>query len=229
MSQAASETIQTSRAADHATGASTRRKQRDRREESDSRIIAAAIELFAEQGYQRTSLIQVGNAAGYTGALISSRFGSKHGLLKAVLAHVLDRFRSDELASASGPDAGAADLLLSEFIAAYMKDVSTRQSRMRALHVIVGEALGGRDEIHTEIINVNHVFRRRVRAYVAHGVETGDFHPDLDIERSAILIVGLLRGVTSQFLTEPDKVDIDDIVPALQEAALSICKQGEPL
>lgn len=220
--QPESQQIRTTNAKRDTPSRAPRRTQQDRREESDARIIAAAIELFAERGYQGTSLIQVGAAAGYTGALISSRFGSKQGLLQAVMAHVLDRFRLDEQTARMTPDGRPADALMREFIAAYMHDVAARQSRMRALHVIVGEALGGLTEIHAEVVNVNHVFRRRVAAYVAYGVETGAFRKDMDIDQAAILIVGLLRGVTSQFLAEPNDVDLDDIVPALQAAALAI-------
>lgn len=68
------------------------RTQAERKAKSDARIIHAAIELFAEQGYVRTTLNDVGNRAGYTGGLVSNRFGSKAALLRIVLDNIQRSF-----------------------------------------------------------------------------------------------------------------------------------------
>jgi len=201
-----------------------RGKQQTRRDNSDARIIAAAIELFANQGYQKTTLIQVGHAAGYTGTLISNRFGSKDGLLRAVIAHVLRRFRSEQRPFGLQPDDRPAEELLRTFVSEYLQDVAQKQSRIRAIHMIMGEALGGQPEIRTQIIKVNSVFRTKLEEHIRHGVQTGAFRADIDVENAAIIIVGLLRGVTSQFLTEPRTVKIIDLIPPVQASVFSILR-----
>ena len=77
-----------------------RRTQQERKAESERAIILAAMNLFARQGYMRTTLNEIGKAAGYTGGLVSHRFGSKEGLLQAVLKHIRTRFLDDQLGSA---------------------------------------------------------------------------------------------------------------------------------
>lgn len=205
-----------------------RRSHKERRSESDARIVAAAIELFAAQGYQGTTLIQIGKAAGYTGTLISNRFGSKEGLLRAVLAHVLNRFGEDAGFKDRGqaPDGGrapasAADLM-SDFIALYLKDVSERQSRIRALHVIMGEALGALPQIREQVVKVNRVFRDHVRDHVAYGIETGEFRRDLDPDDTAVIIVAILRGVTNQSLIEEGDLAIERIAEPVRQAILAM-------
>ena len=74
-----------------------RRTQEERKAESERQIIRAAIRIFARQGYLRTTLNQVGEEAGYTGGLVSHRFGSKAGLLKAVITDSGNRFLQDQI------------------------------------------------------------------------------------------------------------------------------------
>lgn len=142
---------------------------------SDRRIIDAAIEAFADRGYHRTTLNQVGQAAGFTGALISNRFGSKAGLLREVMRHILDRLtpvdwdpsRRDSWITL---DRSAADQL-GEFIDSYIADAAEQPTRLRALYVLIGESLGGMDEIDTEIAGVNRTFRDHIARYVRSGQE----------------------------------------------------------
>lgn len=210
-----------------------RRTQEERRNESDARIIAAAIELFASQGYRQTTLIQIGQAAGYTGTLISNRFGSKEKLLRAVLAHILDRFYPEPGDAVSGTAEQAeaeeaADARLLGFIARYLKDVNDRRSRIRALHVIIGEALGGMPQVHDQVVKVNRVFRRHVEGYIVHGIRTGAFRADLDPTEATVIIVGLLRGVTMQALAEPRTIDITSMIGPLQATVLAFVTSRGP-
>ncbi|MFF0215513.1 TetR/AcrR family transcriptional regulator [Streptomyces vinaceus] len=51
-----------------------------------SRLLEAAAELFAERGYERTTVRAIAERAGANQALLFRYFGSKHGLLTAVVA-----------------------------------------------------------------------------------------------------------------------------------------------
>ncbi|WP_405956552.1 TetR/AcrR family transcriptional regulator [Streptomyces phaeochromogenes] len=56
-----------------------------------ARLREAALELFAERGFEATSTRAVAAAAGLSPALVTRHFGSKQGLREAVDEHVLDR------------------------------------------------------------------------------------------------------------------------------------------
>jgi AcrR family transcriptional regulator len=62
-----------------------RRTQADRRADTRSRLLRAAAELFASQGYDAVSVDEVAAAADRSSGALYSHFGSKHGLLKALL------------------------------------------------------------------------------------------------------------------------------------------------
>lgn len=55
------------------------------------RILAEALRLFGEQGFDATSVRQVGAAAGVSPPLVLHHFGSKQGLREAVDAEVMNR------------------------------------------------------------------------------------------------------------------------------------------
>lgn len=61
------------------------------------KLVATATELFASKGYQATSVRDIANAMGMTVSNIYHYFGSKEGLLRAILKHysqiLLDQLR----------------------------------------------------------------------------------------------------------------------------------------
>src|SRR5437764_2201484 len=63
-----------------ATPAAPQPKQA-RSELSTTRLLDAAAELIAEVGYDRATLAQIGERAGYSHGLVTRRFGSKENLL----------------------------------------------------------------------------------------------------------------------------------------------------
>jgi len=62
----------------------SRRTQAERTQASDKAIYKAAIKLIAEEGPKNMSLARLGKVAGFSGGLISYRFGTKSNMLKAV-------------------------------------------------------------------------------------------------------------------------------------------------
>ncbi|MGI9328195.1 MAG: TetR/AcrR family transcriptional regulator [Pseudomonadales bacterium] len=201
------------------------RTQEERRQESERRIIRAAIELFSTQGYLRTTLIEVGEAAGYTGGLVSHRFGSKEGLLNAVIDSAARRFFEDQIKPVTeSDDISTAELALRNYISTYFDEVFIRESHMRALYVIMGESLGAVTEVQPKIASLNKGMRSRLAAIVQRGIDSGEFRRDVDPKASALLIVGLLRGVVMQYLVDNKALKRKQFLPTLIDTALAAVK-----
>ncbi|MEM7016416.1 MAG: TetR/AcrR family transcriptional regulator [Pseudomonadota bacterium] len=194
------------------------RTQEERKAESERRIIRAAIELFAQQGYIRTTMNQVGDLAGYTGGLVSHRFGNKEGLLRAVIKRVGQRFAEDQLQPVTTQE--NAEVAITTYIDIYLREVVVRESRMRALYVMMGEALGSVPEIRDEIAQFNSGFRKQISALVERGIAQKVFHDNVNPELAATMIIGLLRGIVMQYLVDHKALNIETIIPQIQEAAL---------
>lgn len=62
-----------------------RRTQRERVAESSGRLLQAALDLIAEQGFERTTAVQIGERAGLSKDMVRVRYGSKEALLEALL------------------------------------------------------------------------------------------------------------------------------------------------
>lgn len=193
-----------------------RRTQAQRSATATRRMLRAARQLMARQGYTKTTLAQVGKEAGYTGGLVSHHFGSKEGLLRELVGAITRRFYDDQLqpamAGLSGIDAiaAAADAYLIELVA--------REERMRTLYVLMGEALGPVSSINPLFAGLNRGFRDNLRGLIEQGMNGGEIRTDLDPEAEAGLIVGMLRGVALQWITDPGCFDLDAVSASLKDA-----------
>ncbi len=208
------------------------RTHKSMREESDRRIMAAAIEAFADRGYHRTSLNQIAAEAGFTAPLISKRYGSKAGLARAVFQRILGRLTP--LGTERSPDGGwidpdrSARAQLDDFVVRYLQDAIDEPTRLRALYVLIGESLGGMDELDDEVATVNRVFRDHIADYVGLGQRQGEFRADIDRDQAALIIVGTLRGVVTQVLAEPDAQDPRALTVELRRCVLApLLRDGE--
>jgi AcrR family transcriptional regulator len=57
-----------------------------------SRILACSLQLFADQGYDAVGVQEIVDAAGITKPTLYHYFGSKHGLLEALLSEYFEPF-----------------------------------------------------------------------------------------------------------------------------------------
>jgi AcrR family transcriptional regulator len=62
--------------------------------EKQEKIVSAALQLFAKEGFHATSTSKVAKAAGVSEGLIFRHFGNKDGLLNAILDEGERRFKS---------------------------------------------------------------------------------------------------------------------------------------
>lgn len=67
------------------------RTQESRTEEARIRLVAAALQMFAMNGYEQVSLADISVHAGYSRALAGYHFGSKAELAKLILTQIGER------------------------------------------------------------------------------------------------------------------------------------------
>ena len=199
--------------------AAKRRTQSERKAESERRLIIAARRLFAEQGYMRTTLSEVGAAAGYTGPLVSARFGSKEELLRAVVKHISGTFLNDQVRPAT--EAATATASIENYIEVYLLEVTKRESHIRSLYAIMGEAISAVPEIRGEVAKLTRRMRADIAERVTRGIEAGEFNEALDAKAAATMIIGLLRGITLQALIDPREIPVKNLIPEVQSQVLS--------
>jgi hypothetical protein len=100
----------------------------------------------------------------------------------------------------------------------YLNELVVREERMRALYVLMGEALGSVSEINDLFAELNRGFRVTARDCIEAGVASGEVRSDLDPEAEAALFVGMLRGVANQWMAERGCFDLDKVRASLKDS-----------
>ena len=183
-----------------------RRTQRERVEESDRRVLAAALQLIGERGYRGTSLAAIGEAAGYSRGLVHERFGSKAGLLWALVKQLLREWnqagREHGLAGHAGIDA------LLDIVDNHRRAVQADRG-IRALYALMFEAMGPVPELVEEFRALHVRFRADIEHALRAGMDAGTVRRDIDPAAQAALLMGTLRGLAFQWLLDPEGFAID--------------------
>ena len=95
---------------------------------------------------------------------------------------------------------------------------------MRALYVIMGEALGAVPEIRQSIADLNAGARSILINILEQGIEQGEFREDLDTEAAAALIIGALRGLVMQYLIDPKRLKLKSMRAMVQATVITSLK-----
>ena len=195
-----------------------RRSHAVRRDEAEQRLLAAAVRLVGEQGLDRLTLADVGEAAGYSRGLPAHYFGSKAGLIVALARHLVEGF-GHALERAEHHRPGLARLLGAA--AFYFDSARKEPAGTRALFVLLGDALSNpliRDQIAALNARSAKAFAVNLRAAIA----AGEVRPEIDAAAQGFLVLSTLRGAVSQWLLAPDAIDLvavrDEVIAALERS-----------
>ena len=183
------------------------RASRPRREDVRRRLLQAALEVFAERGYERSSLEQVAAAAGFTKGAVYSNFASKDELFLALMdqqvrtrvEHARDALQAvrgeapdahvvgDRLTAALTADRNW-QLLFLDYVQRAVRDPSRRQQLQE--------------------------HRRRVRQLIADTIREVDIDPSepagsagtLGADAAATTLLALSNGLAIERYIDPDAV-----------------------
>jgi AcrR family transcriptional regulator len=186
--------------------AATSRK-REQSELSRERLIEAATRLFAERGYRDASVQAIGEAAGISRGSIFWHFGSKEGLLWAVVQRAFTRWEAETLVPEVGDARGEA--AIGRALRAHRRFLADEGGTLRLLFVLMFEALGPRPELAAEFARLHRDLRELATPWLEEAVADGDFRSDVDPETIVTLIIATLGGIVYQYLLDAQGVVLD--------------------
>jgi AcrR family transcriptional regulator len=180
-----------------------RRSQQERRDHAEKALLDAASVLFARRGVDQTSLADIGEESGFSRGLVNHHFGSKAALVERLarrsqshFVELLGDFSSDE-----------ADALVA-LADAYLAMVGGNTDAARAFFVMWGAALPTEAGLRPIFVTDDAQFRFGVESLVRAGQQKKTITAQCDPASVAVVLVGMLRGVSAQFLIDPDGVDM---------------------
>ena len=183
-------------------------------------ILEAAARLFAEKGFNETSAAEVATAAGVAQGTVFYHFKTKDGILLAVYQALSDDYSTGLAAALLQGKTGLESLETAiRFHLRFARDESTAfMVVLRDLPSQIDNHLSpARAEIKRRIARILSLFQEAIE----RGIRDGSLKPPTTPAETAILLRGLLYGLTRQKLIGPmDIPDLDDQLVAFCRQAL---------
>ena len=177
------------------------RTQKQRRSESERRLVAAACEVLARKGWVGMTLAEVGEKAGVSRGLVSHHFGSKAGLLRALTLHIDETFMG--AMRAAPPPRPGLDAVLG-FVMVYLGRTDPRWTNTRTLLLLMAEALiEGSDNAPVLAGYMQRMFDYLTKN-IRIGIEAGEITHGIAPALGAEMVIGTLRGMMLQRLIKDD-------------------------
>ena len=181
--------------------------------EAREKILATATRLFAELGYENTSLSQVARQAKVSKALIFWHFDCKEKLYRNALRKTLEPYfiDVDDLAGL-GEQAQIARL-----IDQFYDFVSDNVYSVRFFLNLTLRAEQHPDEALSKVNELYSAFRTSFADIIESGRRRGVFRSDVDPKRDAALIMAALGGILiHQFMSNEILHDPKDLIEHLK-------------
>ena len=198
---------------------SARRTQAERREKSDRLMLRAATELIAERGVSGTSLADIGERAGFSRGLPAFRYGSKAGLIKALLESMESRSYARRAVALEGKHGLSA---LRAAIAHRIDTMRGSAAASSALYSVVIASLFSMPDLKPYIAAKNDGWRRSLAAHLQNAQLAGEIRPDVDCDQQATIIHCLLRGLIIDHMIDATTTTLQMIEAAVSRIIADI-------
>ncbi len=196
--------------------------QAQRTARSEELLLRAAFQVIAEVGFERATVATIGEAAGFSRGLITQRFGSKEGLLSALVSRVIQQWETDILFPAIGPRVGIAAVC--EFLDALERQAIHGTEDLRALNFLL---LDPNPKLRSAFAELNTNLRALIQTLLDKGIDAGHVRIDIDTDAQAALFVSSVRGALYQWVLDPDGIDLSAIFDVMKAQLRTCCAPPE--
>jgi AcrR family transcriptional regulator len=169
-------------------------------------LLAVAVAVFNERGYDGTSMEDLARAAGITKSSIYHHVKSKEELLERGVNRALDALTSslDATEALNGPDISALDRV--------------EQAVFRAVEILIAELpyvtlllrVRGNTEVERAAVARRREIDRRLAVLAERAVAEGSLRADIDPHLASRLVFGMVNSVTEWY--RPDSGQSADTV-----------------
>ena len=176
-------------------------------------VVEAAGRLFAERGYDGTSMRDLGKELGLLGSSIYSHVEGKQELLVAVVDEGAELFQAS--ADRALAVEGSGTDRLRTFIDGHLGVVLDHHNVSRTF---LNEARSLDDEFRTPILGARDRYETALRRILTDGKADGSFRSDLDPVLAGIFLLSILNAVDRWYRAD-GAVDRDGLVDAIASYA----------
>jgi AcrR family transcriptional regulator len=175
--------------------------------------LKTAVQLFAERGYEATSVRTLAARAHVNQAAINYHFKTKDGLYRQILRDAIQALTQDQLAHAQETQAMPRERALAEFVRQQLRPLSATDEVTRYIHILNWEA-----------VRPTAVYRKLVSEeaapFLGFAVDLmRRFMPDAD-RATLIMATVWLYGQCSVFIRHREQLAMPPVSLALNERAV---------
>jgi AcrR family transcriptional regulator len=189
-----------------------RRTQAERTRVSREKIIQAATELFAQQGFRGAKMADIARAADLTEPGLLHHFPSKTHLLMGVLDERdrIDSARMRVTLQKNGNHFLEAGIELVEHN-------ETVPGLVQLFNLLVAESVSADHPAHDFFIHRYQREREQMAQAIAQGQQAGEVRADIPAETLVVLIFAMMDGLQVQWLLEPDKISMSEMFRVMMD------------
>jgi AcrR family transcriptional regulator len=178
----------------------SKRSQAERRDASERQLIEATMEVVATRGVDAATFDAIGLAAGCSRGLASQRFGSKRGLIDAVIGY-LHRRRETILEVEHVNEMPAIDAI-AHFSDRFLRELSGDYGG-RAYLMLLAASVADASSVREAFAASNDRVRAWLESAIRRGQADKTIRSELDPRASALMIGSMVLGISMQWLVDP--------------------------
>lgn len=173
---------------------------------STRRLLEAAGELIAERGYEQASLAAIGERAGYSRGLVTTRFGTKENLLTVLMERVThDWVEHNVLPEIEGLP--GLDAMLT-YLDTVIEQLERDPEAMHVLWALSFEAARTTSPLREHFVPYHRATLSTITTFLKAGIADGSVDPAIDPDAEALLYTATLRGMAYHWMIEGEEADI---------------------
>jgi len=201
-----------------------RQTQVERTALAEEKMVNATIELLNSAGLAGTTLIAIGDRAGYSRGLASHHFGSKSGLFRKVLKYITAVW-SVELEERVEGKTGLSAILGA--LDAHRDHMRNFPDHARAMYILWTGSFDPASEFKPNVTEFHKLQREAAAAWVVGGQKTGEIRRDVDSDGFGEQFYASLLGINYQWLVNP-AIDINSSIELLKQNIVALLKANKP-
>jgi TetR/AcrR family acrAB operon transcriptional repressor len=188
-------------------GATRKQEQSERTRQG---LVDAAAQLFAAKGFRDTSVQAIAEAAGISRGSIFWHFGSKEGLLLAVVEASLARFERQLERMREG-----RPMSLQESVYAFRDYIQHNPPIGRLFYALLFEAMGPRPELLPDFARLHERLRSYGTGWAERARAAGVLYDGIDPAAVGVIITAVLTGINLQWQVDPSGFDLAETTATL--------------
>ena len=193
-----------------------RQRVRPTREQTKQVLLGAARDVFADRGYDHTTLDHVAEAAGLTKGAVYSSFDSKVDLFYALM-HERVRERLDlvtkeveKVGRVGDPDQ------LGAHIGAVFRDLLLVQREWQLMYVEFWSVAARNQRLQQSLAEHRREFRTLIGSIIERIAQERDTELAIPSEHVAAIVLGLVNGVAMEQIADPEQLQPELLIQGLQ-------------